>query len=834
MKSVSRRLLWSVAGVSIVLTLLASFAAYLAFQNALLHQKKEFLAEYVAERANKETRRFSQLALFHGAADEALKLRMAAMGDAEAARLFDDYYPLQADGTRRTTPEAFEGRKTPDGDLTYGMGAFIADGRHVPLLDKKAFVAAFNVVGQLGEAVRRDYDNFYFYTPDNRMVMFGPDRPDKLIFYRRNAPATFDFSGEQMVKITQRAANPARTIRCTNLQATLSDDAQIRRATACVTPVDMDGRQIGAFGSSIELGGYLARAVSDSLPGASNLVVSSTGDLIAYPGFVRPGVVDQKALADLEKRLKVKELVTTLHARNADTGVVQTADGKQIVAYGRLRGPNWYFLLSYPASDLRITAARSASWVLLLGMLAALAQALVVVVIARRTIVEPLSRLSEAPLGDDAAAPDLSDIEAREDEIGALARALRFERDKVAELLGSLERRVKERTAELEQANLEKSRFLANMSHELRTPLNGVVAVSEMLARTQRTRRDRELAELVVSSGKLLEQVLTDILDFSKLEAGRLELHLAAFDLGKVVGQISSLHGVVAAAKGVAFKVEIAPEADGAYVGDSVRLTQILSNLLSNAIKFTEAGTVTLSVGTDDAGLAIRVSDTGIGFDEETGKRLFQRFEQADASVTRRFGGSGLGLSICAALTQMMGGEISATSTPGEGSTFQVRLRLPRAEAAARDAADAHADDDSALDGARVLLAEDHPTNQRVVAMILEAAGVALTIVDNGREALEAVKASRFDLILMDMQMPVMDGLTATAAIREHQLRAGGARTPIIMLTANALDEHVDSGRAAGADLHVTKPLRPYALLAAMVAALALAPPEEIDAEAVA
>jgi signal transduction histidine kinase/CheY-like chemotaxis protein len=830
MKSVSRRLLWGVAGVSIALTLIATLAAYLAFQNELVRQKKAFLAEYVAERANKEARRFSQLTVFHASADKALKLRIANLGDAEADRLFDLYYPLQPDGTRRSAPDSFDGQKTPGGDVIFGMGAFIAKGDEVSLADKKAFVAAYKVVSHFGEAVRREYDNFYFFTPDNRMVMFGPDRADKLVFYRKEAPASLDFSGEEMVQITSPAANPARTIRCTNLQATLSDEEQVRRAIACVTPVDIDGAPVGAFGSSIELGGYLAKAVSQTLPGARNVVVTAHGDIIAYPGFVRPGVVTQSVVADLEKQLKVKELTARLRASHADTGVLETADGQQIVAYGRLGGPDWYFLLSYPARDLVVSAARSASWVLIFGALAAAVQALLVVVLARRTITAPLRRLSEAPLSDDREA--VADIEARQDEIGRLARALRFERDKVAELLGSLEARVKARTAELEEANLEKSRFLANMSHELRTPLNGVVAVSELLARRQTSKRDREMAELVVSSGKLLEQVLTDILDFSKIEEGRLTLHEAPFELEKVVGQIAALHGVVAERKGLAFRTAIGPEAAGGWIGDSVRLTQILSNLLSNAIKFTSQGGVSLEVSADGRGLLMRVTDTGIGFDEETGRRLFRRFEQADSSVTRKFGGSGLGLSICSALSQMMGGAITASSTPGLGSVFEVRLPLRRAAEDFHESVES-VDEGPSLEGARVLLAEDHPTNQRVVSMILEAAGVALTIVGDGDQAVAAAAAEDFDLILMDMQMPVMDGVSATAAIRRRQRAEGAARTPIIMLTANALDEHIESGRAAGADLHVTKPLRPHALLSAMLQLLA-ASPESSGAEAAA
>jgi CheY-like chemotaxis protein/anti-sigma regulatory factor (Ser/Thr protein kinase) len=256
-----------------------------------------------------------------------------------------------------------------------------------------------------------------------------------------------------------------------------------------------------------------------------------------------------------------------------------------------------------------------------------------------------------------------------------------------------------------------------------------------------------------------------------------------------------------------------------------VRITQILSNLLSNAVKFTEAGEAELSVLAAAQGLRFVVSDTGIGFDEEVRRRLFRRFEQADASITRRFGGTGLGLAICRSLTEMMGGVLHASSTPGVGSRFEVFLPLERvSDAASSPAPQPEEEEAVSIDGVRILLAEDHPTNQKVVRLILEAVGVDLTVVENGREALDRLAQQDFDLILMDMQMPEMDGLTATAALRARERAEGAARIPVIMLTANALDEHMRASAEAGADLHISKPLRADALLNAIVHLLAASP----------
>ena len=826
MKSLARKFLISVGAMTILVTALASVAAYLAFRNELVQHQVAFMADYVRERTDKEDRRFSGLTALHQAADAAMRRRMAAMSDAQADRLFDRYFPLQADGTRRSAPQSFDGMTDGEADVSYGLGAYVSHGADVPMLEKKALVAAYTVVGHFGEAARNDYDNFYFFTPDTRLVMFGPERADKLMFYRKTAPANFDVSHEEMTAITLKANNPGRTIRCTELRALLSDPSNNRMAVSCSTPFDVNGKQVGAFGSSIQLHGYLAHAVTQTLPGAANLIVNDHGGLIAYPGFSKPGVASDATVAKFEHDLHLRETVAKIRAQRHDTGVIDSPDGRDIVAYGRLAGPNWWFLISYPRAQLAAAAATSASWILIFGALAAVAQSAIVVWLARRHIVKPLQRLAESATlrgrKRRRASAAVADLEVRTDEIGALARALRSEREKVGVLLNTLEDRVKRRTRDLETANREKSRFLANMSHELRTPLNGVVAVSEVLAREQKTKRTRELAELVVSSGRLLERVLTDILDFSKIEAGQMTLDAVDFDLAVLVGRVARLHAAVAEQKGLIFEWRVAAEAAGDYRGDPVRVTQILSNLLSNAVKFTDHGRVLLSVDRAGDDLRFRVTDTGVGFDPATGERLFKRFQQADASVTRRFGGTGLGLSISGSLADLMDGAISARSELGKGSTFELRLPLPRAATHPEEAA-APAADASTVEGARVLVAEDHPTNQRVARLILEAAGVEITLVENGALAVDAVRTGGFDAVLMDMQMPVMDGLTATREIRRWEAEHAKARLPVIMLTANALDEHVHASREAGADRHVSKPLRPDSLLLALSQEIAAA-----------
>ncbi len=369
-----------------------------------------------------------------------------------------------------------------------------------------------------------------------------------------------------------------------------------------------------------------------------------------------------------------------------------------------------------------------------------------------------------------------------------------------------------------EAANVAKSQFLANMSHEIRTPLNGVIGLSQALSKTELTSDQREMLDLMQASGRTLQTLLSDILDLARVESGKLELTEDAFELEGAVREAAQLYAENAREKHLGFHVDIDVD-DGLWIqGDVVRLKQILTNLISNAVKFTTHGFVGLTVqrGPDmNAAPTLRftVEDTGIGFDAATRERLFSRFEQADGGITRKFGGSGLGLSICRQLAEMMGGDLDCESEPGGGSAFILTIPMTVCDRPAQGELKPAAEPNEARRVARVLVADDHPTNRRVIELILTQAMAEIFVVENGAEAVEAFRTQDFDLVLMDMQMPVMDGLTATREIRLHETIMGGARVPIVMLTANAMPEHVAAGRAAGADHHLAKPFDAAELL---------------------
>ena len=376
-----------------------------------------------------------------------------------------------------------------------------------------------------------------------------------------------------------------------------------------------------------------------------------------------------------------------------------------------------------------------------------------------------------------------------------------------------------------ERANRSKSQFLANMSHEIRTPLNGVIGMIQALKRTELTDGQDEMLELMSSSSRTLQTLLSDILDLARVESGRMQLNEEPFDLARAVHEAGQLYEASAHEKGLGFTVDVAAEAQTWIHGDAVRLKQILTNLVSNAVKFTETGFVTLRAEPGparDGAPTVRftVEDTGIGFDPETRARLFTRFEQADGGIARKFGGTGLGLAICRQLAGMMGGDLDCESELGGGSAFILTLPMLLAEAPAPAPAVTPVENGSATPnasarrGLRVLLADDHPTNRKVVELVLAAADVELTAVEDGAQAVQAFRDAEFDLVLMDMQMPVMDGLTATRELRLLEAVEGRPRARIVMLTANALPEHVAAGQAAGADDHVAKPFDTSELLA--------------------
>ena len=378
-----------------------------------------------------------------------------------------------------------------------------------------------------------------------------------------------------------------------------------------------------------------------------------------------------------------------------------------------------------------------------------------------------------------------------------------------------------------EVASAAKSDFLAVVSHEIRTPMNAVISAANLLRRTRLDSRQREHVSMLIDAGDVLMGLLNDVLDFSKIEAGKMELESADMVVRERLATLGRLWEPRATANGVRLTLRIAPEVPAAVRTDPLRFQQILFNLLSNAVKFTERGEIVVAVDWDGDQLRVAVSDTGCGIPADRLAQVFNSFEQADVGTTRRHGGTGLGLSISRKLAELMGGQLTVSSREGEGSTFTLALPMTAVEGAAAGP-QRQAETVDTLRGRSILAADDHEVNRRILTLLLEPHGCRLTLVENGAEALDAASTERFDAILMDMQMPVMDGLEATRRIRRGAINGG---TPIIALTANALDVHRSAWDAAGVHAFLTKPIDPVMLAGTLAEACAAARREPANTE---
>ncbi len=434
--------------------------------------------------------------------------------------------------------------------------------------------------------------------------------------------------------------------------------------------------------------------------------------------------------------------------------------------------------------------------------------------LALQWVLRPLHQLRRRALQSAQELTGQAIVETQSDEVRSVVR-----------VLDTLTERLVQRNAELglekdraEAANRAKSQFLSTMSHEIRTPLNGVLGLTELLQHTPLNTEQSRFVASISTAGKALHGLLSDILDLAKIEEGQLLMEQVDFDPAQLCGDLADVYRNMATMRDLAFSSDFSELQCDWASGDPTRLRQVLGNLLGNALKFTERGQIGFSAETipapaGDARLWCRftITDSGIGLTPEAVAGLFQRFSQADASTTRRFGGSGLGLSICKHLVEIMGGQIHVQSTPGQGSCFWFDLPLGVAQSSrpATSANDAALTAGKPAQGMRVLVAEDNMINQMVIRSLLERRGASVVVVEDGLQAIEQLKTSAFDLVFMDCQMPVMDGFEATRQIRAWEAtQRGRLPIPIIALTANAMASDREECFAAGMTDFATKPIK--------------------------
>nr|WP_225444541.1 response regulator [Pseudomarimonas arenosa] len=799
---------------------------------SLAEQTEDKLLQYAAERAAKESVYLRPTVQQQQVFKQAFLDAWARMGEADLAD-FARLYQRLDDGTTRLRPETFYGQPGADGVIHRNVTGFVGRGVNVddPFVQKR-LVLMWRLIDRFGPAWTHSFTNLYAYGPENLLIGHWEGLPWGL-----GAEADLDMTQEAWSLIVDPQHNTARNTAWSDLYFDATAGAWMVTAA---TPIDLDGRMLGAVAQDVILNDLFDRVAADHLEGSYNLVLSRGGGLVVHPGKqeelkARSGQVQIGELGDV----KLDALWTAVSAQldgERTPFLIDDPHNQALLAVAFVEGPDWVFITVYPKALLAATARNTAQFILLLSVIALIIELIMLVRVVRSKVVEPLERFvsaSEAVGQGDyqiVASGQLALPEARKDEVGVLARTFRAMSKRIVDFRDTLERRVEQRTQELalaideaRNANAAKSRFLAHMSHEIRTPMNAIIGMSRLAQKSALDRKQRDYLDKISASAKTLLAIINDILDYSKIEAGHLRLESIRFDLVDVIRSVTGIVSLQAQSKGLELLFHVAPDVPRRLIGDPLRLSQVITNLASNAVKFTEHGEVVVKIeqtesSGDQTSLSISVRDSGIGIPPERLQALFQPFTQADESITRRFGGTGLGLAICRQLVEMMGGDIEVDSTPGQGSCFLFTCRLGVEPGDQR-----WSQAPQQLRGKRALVIDDNFSARQILTEMLVHLGLRAENASNAVEGQAKLRGAclesdPFEIVLVDWNMPDADGIETAKLLQADTEQP----IPLTLLMVTAYDHEglTDQAEQAGIAQVLTKPLNESTLHDALLEAV--------------
>ena len=796
----------TLVSIAIVLISLLSFL----YVNSV--QKRQIIGQlnkYIVERGQRENTVFLNAIAIHEEMKVDFMVRLNAFEGKNINETFNAIWEKKPDGTTRMRPEYYYGKKDEHGRKLWGMyGVF---GKNVDITNeiKKHSIIAYDMVRDYGPSLRTQYINLYMSGSGN---YFPVSRWPEVSWYLEEAPADSDFTREDWVYMGMPSHNPERKSAWTKLYYDKSGSWMV----SCITPIDINGRHIGSWGTDILLSEFFDRTLNDVLPGSYNLILSQTGGLIAHPD-----IMEKLKDPDLDLTVQnagdshLERIFKLVNEREKGVAVIDNADDNEFLAIGDISGPDWLLITVFPKSIYTAESIKTAGFILLLGVILLIVVLIILFMVIKTNITKPLhefidetKRIAEESdratrEGGTQTMESSSRLPlARQDELGLLA----YNFDKMAQQIESsfeiLEKKVVARTAELEKAkvraeaaNRAKSEFLSNMSHEIRTPMNAILGFSEILREKFKDSSEHEYLDIIYNSGESLLKLIDNVLDLSKVEAGKMDLQYSPTSIEKLFKEIELLFSKKFLDKGLEMKWSIDEQIPDEILLDAVRLRQVLVNLVGNALKFTDSGYIRLQASAPYSegnnhllDLGIDVEDTGVGIAEDRQEDVFEAFEQVKDQNSAFYGGTGLGLTISRRLVELMGGVIRLKSTVGKGTLFSVEI--PHVEVAVKGEIineSSEPDCDNVyFSPARILMVDDIEFNLKLLRGYLKDFPFEIFEARNGREALEEVVAINPDLILLDMKIPEIDGHEVARRLRmDDKLKA----IPVIAVTASALKE---------------------------------------------